>query len=412
MSYNSPFTGNVIQPTDVSFREFTISVNTSLSWPINGSATDNYTARIMQVTATTSGLSLAMPPANQASVGEDAMIRNIGANTFTVTDFDGNTIVSLAAGQAKYIYIEDNSDTAGAWGNLTFGAGTSAADAATLAGSGLLASGSTLNQSHPTASITNGYTFAVADRAQTYVWSGGAGTATLPSASVLGNNWFTLVKNNGTGTLTIGTTSSQMLDGATTKTFAPSESAFIICTGTAFVTVGYGTNSRFVFTTLIKSVVTGAYTLTASEAANTIQEYIGTLTGNVTVTFPPVSNLYVISNQTNASGYLLTITTGVAGGANAVIPSGGQATLICDGTNFLNANTSQAGASSLSLTNGTAGVPSLNFASETNTGVFRPGAGRFGVTVLGNQILDVTATGTTVTGSGTFTTGISGGTFT
>jgi hypothetical protein len=203
-----------------------------------------------------------------------------------------------------------------------------------------------------------------------------------------------------------------MLDGATTKTFAPSESAFIICTGTAFVTVGYGTNSRFVFTTLIKSVVTGAYTLTASEAANTIQEYIGTLTGNVTVTFPPVSNLYVISNQTNASGYLLTITTGVAGGANAVIPSGGQATLICDGTNFLNANTSQAGASSLSLTNGTAGVPSLNFASETNTGVFRPGAGRFGVTVLGNQILDVTATGTTVTGSGTFTTGISGGTFT
>lgn len=412
MSYNSPFTGNVIQPTDVSFREFTISTDTVLAWPINGSATDDYAARIMQVTATTSGLSLAMPPANQASVGQDAMIRNIGANTFTVTDFDGSTIVSLAAGQSKYIYIETNDDTAGEWGNLTFGAGTSAADAATLAGYGLLATGTTLNQSHPSASITNGYTFAVADRAQTYVWSGGAGAATLPSASVLGNNWFVLVKNNGTGTLTIGTTSSQLLDGATTKTFAPSESAFIICTGTEFVTVGYGTSSRFVFTTLIKSVTTGAYTLTANEAANTIQEYIGTLTGNVTVTFPPVSNLYVISNQTNAGSYSLTVTTGVSGGANAVIPSGGQATLICDGTNFLNANTSQAGATSLSIVSGTAGAPSLNFASETDTGVFRPGAGRWGVSIQSTQVLDVDSDGITVTGTGTFTDGITGGTFT
>jgi hypothetical protein len=41
MSYTSPFTGNVIQPTDVSFREITLSANTQLEWPINGNATDN-----------------------------------------------------------------------------------------------------------------------------------------------------------------------------------------------------------------------------------------------------------------------------------------------------------------------------------------------------------------------------------
>ena len=84
MSYNSPFTGNVIQPTDVSYRAITLTANTQLNWPINGNATDDYAARIMQVTASTAGLSLYMPPANQTSVGNDALIRNVGGNTFTV----------------------------------------------------------------------------------------------------------------------------------------------------------------------------------------------------------------------------------------------------------------------------------------------------------------------------------------
>jgi hypothetical protein len=109
MSYTSPFTGNVIQPTDVSYRAVTLAANTQLEWPVNGTATDDYAARIMQVTATTSGLELQMPPANQTSVGNDALIRNVGANTFTVTDYEGgNTIISIAAGETKYIYITDN----------------------------------------------------------------------------------------------------------------------------------------------------------------------------------------------------------------------------------------------------------------------------------------------------------------
>ena len=75
MSYNSPFTGDVIQPTDVSYRAITLSTNTQLEWPINGNATDDYAARIMQVTASSASLSLYMPPANQASVGQDALIK-------------------------------------------------------------------------------------------------------------------------------------------------------------------------------------------------------------------------------------------------------------------------------------------------------------------------------------------------
>lgn len=412
MSYNSPFTGNVIQPTDVSYRAVTLSANTQLQWPINGNATNDYAARIMNVTATAGGLSLYMPPANQASVGQDALIRNVGSNAFTVATYNGNgTIISINAGESKYIYVTTNNDEYGTWGNIAFGTGTSSADAATLAGYGLLASGFTLNQSHVAVSLVTGYTFAASDRASAYVWGGGAGTATLPLAADVGNNWFFLLKNNGTGTLTINTTSGQNIDGSLTKDFAPSESCFIVCTGTEWITVGYGQSTQFQFTALTKTVTSGSYTLSASEAANTIQTYTGTLVGNVTVTYPPVVNLYVISNQTVAGGYSLTVTTGIPGGANAVIPAAGQATLICDGTNFRNANTTQAGATSLSVLSGTAGAPSINFAAETDTGIYRPGAGRFGVSVLGNQVVDINASGIGVTGTGNFTNGISGGTF-
>jgi len=413
MSYNSPFTGNVVQPTDVSYRSITLTANTQLEWPINGNATDDFAARIMQVTASSGGLCLYMPPANQSSVGNDALIRNVGATTFTVKDYSGsNTIISIAAGESKYIYITTNATEQGTWGIISFGVGTSSADAATLAGYGLLASGATLNQSHPTISLVDAYTLATSDRAQTYIWTGGAGTATLPSATTTGNNWFVLLKNNGTGTLTVSTTGGQLLDGAITKAFAPTESAIIISTGTAYVTVGYGVSTQFEFGVLTKAVTSGSYTLTASEASNTLQIYTGTLSGAVTVIVPPVVNLYVISNQCSAGGNTLTISTGAVGANTATVPAAGQATLFCDGTNILNANTTQVGGTSFSLVNGSAGSPSLNFGSETNTGVFRPGAGRFGVSVLSNLILDVTATGISVTGTGTFSGGISGGTFT
>lgn len=409
MSYNSPFTGNVIQPTDVSYRAVTLSANTQLEWPINGNATDDYAARIMQVTATTAGLSLYMPPANQSSVGNDALIRNVGANTFTVKDYAGtNTIISVAAGESKYVYITANPTTTGTWGNIAFGTGTSSADAATLAGYGLVASGATLNQSHPALTLVNAGTFGVTNRAQTSVWDGGAGTYTLPSASSLGNNWFTLFKNSGTGSMVIS--AADNIDGASTKTFAPNESAFIVSTGTTYLTVGYGVSNQFFYTSLVKAVTSGSYTLTSSEATNTIQTYTGTLTGNVVIVYPPVVNLYVIKNSTTAGGFTFTVGTG--SGTSVVIPSGQQVTLACDGTNFFNANTSQAGAvTTVSLSDGTVGAPALSYASEATTGLYRAGAGQFNTAILGVLRSTLSASGLAIVGTGNFTGGVSGGTF-
>jgi hypothetical protein len=414
MSFVSPFTGNVIQPTDVSYRAITLSANIQLEWPINGNATDDYSARIMQVTATSAGLQLRMPPANQTSVGNDALIRNVGSNSFTVTDYEGqNTIITIAAGETKYIYITDNSDEEGTWGIIAFGVGSSSADAATLAGYGLLAVNTTLNQSHPITTFSTSTTADATFRAQAYVWTGGAGTLTLPSSSSLGNNWFVLLRNAGTGNLSLATTGGNVINGSVGIDLAPSDSCFLVCSGTAFFTVGLGKSTQFNFTQLTKAVTSGSVTLTSAEASNVIQKYTGTLSGNVTVTIPQTIQVYYITNQTDGTGagYDISFTTGASGAANAIVPAGQQVILLCDSVNVFNASTVAAGASQLSLSNGTVGVPSLSFAAEGNTGVYRPASGQFGITVLGTQRAVLTASGISVTGSGVFSLGVSGGTF-
>lgn len=414
MSFNSPFTGNVIQPTDVSFRAFTISADTQLSWPINGNATDDYAARIMEVTASTTGLELWMPPANQASVGQDALIRNMGSNSFTVMTYNGNgTIITIAPGEAKYIYIETNANDYGTWGLINFGVGSSSADAASLAGYGLMAITTTLNQTHPVTTYSSNATLSLAQRSQTCVWIGGAGTFTLDASATLGNNWFTLVKNSGTGLLTVATTGGDQFDGSSTVSLQQGDSCFICCSGSAFYSVGLGKSTLFNFTQLTKNVVSGTYTLTSSEAANVILKFTGVLAGNVTIVVPQTVQVYYVSNQTDGgiSGYTVTISTGVAGGATAIIPAGNQSTLICDSVNLLNANTIIAGGTAISLLDGTVGAPSLSFGNEPTTGVYRPASGEFGIAILGVNLFTLTATGLTIDGTGTFLGGIAGGTF-
>jgi len=400
MSFNSPFTGNVIVPTDVSYRSITLSANTTLEWPINGNATPNYAARIMNVTASSGGLVLRMPPANQASVGQDALIRNVGADSFTVADYDGNVIVVVAASDAKYIYITSNPDEAGTWGIIAFGVGSSTADAASLVGYGLTVIGSTMNVGHPVQTIPGAYTATAADRAKTLIWTGGSGTITLAASGVLGNNWFMLLRNGGTGTLTIAPSGGNQINGASALVLQPADSAVICCSGSAFFTVGIGRGADFNFTQNTKAVVSGAYALSASEAANPIQKFTGTLTGNVTVTVPQTIAVYYVTNQTDGTGagYNITFSTGVPGSAPVVVPAGEQVILVCDSVSLYNASTVTTGSIILSIADGLVSSPSLNFATELTTGVYRPASGEWAVSILGAQQLLLSTTGATVPG--------------
>jgi hypothetical protein len=410
-TYTSPFAGDVVLPTDVSYASYPISADLTLVWPVNGNISTSVAARIMDITPSTSGLSVFMPPANQVSVGQDAFIKNPSAFTLTIKSSTGATLGTLTAGATRYFYLTNNSTVSGTWSNIALGIGTSTPDATTLAGLGLKAIGATLNQASPTSSVTAGYTFTSTDRAQTKVWGGGTGSVTLPVASTIGDDWFFFFKNNGTGTVTMNAQGANTIDLASSKEFQPNESAMIVSTGSVFVTVGYGVSNQFLFQSITKEVTSGSYTLSTSEASSLIQEYVGTLSGSVTINYPPVVAFYIVSNQTTAGGNTLTITTGVGGGANATVAAGNQATLISDGVNFYNANTVQAGASVSSLANGSAANPSLSFASEPSTGIYRSGSGAFNISILGTDRAEVNASGLEVTGTGTFSGGVLGGIF-
>jgi hypothetical protein len=415
MSYNSPFTGNVIQPTDVSYASYALTSTTGtiqLEWPLNGNDTDYVAARVMQVSTTSTSYELWMPPANQASVGQDALIYNTGGVTLTVKSFGGaSTIVSIPStgGSAQYIFITSNATTTGTWGVIAFGSTTTNSNASTLAGYGLKAIGATLNQSQPVTTFSSNYTAIDSDRAATYVWTGGAGTLTLTSASTLGNDWFFLVRNGGTGTLAV-TPSGGLINGSASLDMQPSDSCLISSSGVAFFSVGLGKSTQFNFTQLTKAVTLAGspYTLTSAEAANVIQKYTGTLTGNVIVNLPQTIQVYYITNQTTGA-YTIQFQTGVAGGATAVVPAGQQVILLCDSVNLYNASTIAAGASAVALTNGTVSSPSLNFSAESTTGIYRPASGELGITVLGSQILNVNAAGIIVTGTAQIGSGITGG---
>ena len=424
-TYTNPFTGQTINPSSVSYEALTIAANTLLDWPINGT-TGTPSANIIDVTASAASLSLILPPATQVSTGQTLLIRNTGTNSFTVTSYAatgvGATIVSIASGIAEYIYLTNNSTTAGTWAAVVLGAGTSSANASALAGYGLSAIGLTLNQSYGTTSYYSNATLSEAIRAQLALWASGVGTLTMPSAATVGAGWFCMVRNAGTGILTLAVTGADTIDGASSQQLQLTESLVIVSSGTGWNTFGYGRSNTFAYTQLSVSVTGGTLTLSSAQAANTIQLYAGTLTANQIVVVPSTVQLYTMTNNTTGS-YSLTVKTAVSGGTTLAVPQGTSLVVICDGTNVYNAGSGTASTfTSLTVGNGSLAVPSLKFSGDVNTGLYLPSTSQLGFVIGNAQAGYFNSTGFTVAGTGTFTgavsgttgtftTGVSGGTF-
>lgn len=390
--YVNPYTGQTISPSQVGYESLTISVDTELQWPINGN-TSNVVANIIEVTATVAGLNLIMPPATQVSDGQSTLIRNVGAQTFTVVNQDLGTIVSVASGVAQYIYVTSNSTIDGTWGSVTFGAGTSAANAATLAGHGLKAINTTLNTATPVSIFSADYTLTTADRSALYVWEGGAGTVTMPIASDAGASWFVVIKNDGTGILNIALQGSDTIDGQVSAQLQISESFVVVSNGSVFYSYAYGQSAEFFFTQLVKNVTGGVVVLTSAEASNIIQEYQGTLTSNCTVILPPTVQFYSFRNNTTGS-YNLTFSTGAVGALTVTLPQGQTILAICDGTNVYNAQTATTSfINALTLGNGSAAAPSLSFLGDSLTGLYLAATHQLGFAINGVNAGTLTSSG-------------------
>jgi hypothetical protein len=403
-TYTNPFTGQTINPSQVGYEALSITGDTLLQWPINGNDS-NVVANIMDVTASTNGLKLILPSAQQVSVGQNIIIRNTGSYSFNVVNAGLQVIATIASGIADFIYLTSNTSDNGSWTVITFGAGTSSANASTLAGYGLIALNTTLNQAYTTTSISSSYTILDTNRAGFIVWNGGVGTLTLPLASDVGNNWFVMIRNAGQGIVTVQPQGTNKIDGNSNAQLQLTESFVVVSNGSNYFTFAYGRSNQFAFTTLAKSVTGGTVTLTSAEGANVIQEYYGTLTSNCTVVVPSTVQLYSLQNNTTGA-YTLTFKTSAVGGSTVTLAQTQTIIVICDGTNVYNAQTAQpSGLPSLTLGNGSAVAPSLNFAGDNFTGLFLVGSGQLGFSTSSTKSMTLTSTGLLVNA------GIPGGTF-
>jgi hypothetical protein len=397
-TFVSPFTGDIVQPTDVSYFSLTFGTNQVLVWPnyaVPG-ATPVAAARVMDCTATAASLTISLPNATQGSVGTDILVRNKGSNAFTVVDATGLNGVTVAVGDAVYFYLTDNTTIAGVWSNVEFGAGTSIADAASLVGNGLINNSGRLETSTDVIAVSTAPTFDENSRALAYVWTSGAGTFNLPDPTTIENGWFIMVRNGGTGALTIDPYSTQTIDGNTSLIFYPSDSATIVYDETTgnFFTVGLARQTAVTYTAAtydVDSIIGSTFSLVTY--APNIQTYVafsGTRTTNLTVELPAITQLYVVNNQTGGSYDIIMQISGSLG--TTVTVSDGVSTLILsDGVN-LSVLSSQSAAGSFLANNGSAAAPAYSFTSDSSSGMYLINSHQLGISANGQNMLDIDAT--------------------
>lgn len=396
--YTSPFTGTVVTPTDVSYSNISFGVNTPLFWPaiVNQGTGEVPATRIMDCTATASNLAIALPQANQGTVGTDILFRNLGTNSFVVTDFSGGNSVTIAAGVSKYFYLTDNTTDAGVWHNVTFGTGTSSADAASLAGAGLTTVNGQLATTQNVVNVSTVPAITNTSRAITYNWVGGVGNFPLPAVSTLSSGWFIAFRNSGSGTLTFTPSSPQLINGNTSINTNPGDSGYIFYNQSTngFITVGWTTPNNLVFTAATYDVdAISGNTLNLVSNAPIIQTYIaqsGTRTQTLAVTLPAITQLYILVNNTNQSGYNITFQNQGSSQAPLALTTGNIYTLLSDGEFLYILNSSSS--STFKAINGNAGAPSYSFLNDNSTGMYLSGLGILGLSANGTEIIDINAT--------------------
>lgn len=338
-TYTQVFGGTTIYPSDVSYLALTLSADTTLEWPLESSTSNDPAARIIDITPTGS-YSIFMPPADQTGTGQTILFNNLGPQSVTIKSSTGVTLASIAQGEQWQIYLTDNSTASGTWRVFRYGAATAQAQASALAGYGLTATGSTLSQSAPVTLFNTNYTAGAADRAKAYVWTGGLGTFTLPSAVTVGNDWFVALRNEGTGNCTITPQGAETVNSAASLTLAPEDSVTLITDGLNWYTLGLGQNAVFAFdyTSINLAGQSGDYTLTGSELNRIAYQFTGALAGNVEIVVPKTTQQYWVYNNTTGGSYTLRVKTNTQT-PGVLVARGSRAILYCDGSDVVDAET-------------------------------------------------------------------------
>lgn len=335
MGFTDIFGGNTIYPADPTYLALALTANVVLEWPVETATTALVAAAIIDATPNAPGRTITLSDARQTSNGYVSTFYNAGADTYTVKDAAGGTILTVASGQAWNLYLRDNSTLAGAWRIFQMGAGVSTANAAALAGAGLEADGTVLNEEMTISNHAVNYALVDGDRALVVTWTGGTGQFTLPDASTVGANWFAWIKNNGGGSLTVAPATGT-IDGSASVIMATLESTAVVSDGVNWFTVGFGQENASVFDFISINVAgSGDFVLSGAQLNRVAYQFTGLLTGNRNIIVPASIQQYWVTNSTTGA-FNLTVKT--AAGTGVIVPPGARAILYCDGTNVVNAD--------------------------------------------------------------------------
>jgi len=396
--FTSPFTGDVVQPTDVSYYALSFSTNTQLVWPAVVNGEEVPASRIMDCVATVSNRSILLPDATQGALGTDILLRNLGANDFVVKDANGGQSVTVAVGKSRYFYLTDNTSLGGTWANVEFAAGTSYADAASLQGAGLTTISGKLATTQNVVNVSSTPVINDDSRASTFVWTGGAGTFNLPAILTLSTGWYIGFRNSGTGSLTIEPLAPTVINGQSTIVVNPGDSGYIVYDVNAgtYITVGLSSPANLTFTSAtydVDSIPGNTFNLITF--APIIQKYIaqtGSRTTTLTVTLPATTQIYVLLNSTGQTSYDIEFVIEGSVQPPFVLENGIVATILCDGQNIY--LLTSAAASIFYAVNGSAGSPSFSFINDTTTGMYLQGVNVLGLAANGIEIIDINNTNT------------------
>ncbi len=338
-TYTQIFGGTTIYPSDVSYLALALTADITLEWPLESNVTNAPAARIIDVTPT-GAYSIFLPPADQTGTGQTILFNNLGPSTITVKNSVGGTLLSIGQGEQWQIYLTANTTAAGTWRTFRYGASTAQAQASTLAGFGLTATGSTLSQSTPVTLFNSNYTAGAPDRAKMFVWTGALGILTLPTASSVGSDWFIAVRNGGSGNLTIDPQGLETINGAASLTLTPGDSATAVTDGTSWYTLGLGQSALFAFdyTSINLAGLSGNYTLSGAELNRVAYEFTGALAGNVEIVVPQTTQQYWVANNTTGGSFTLRVRTNPQT-PGVFVARGSRAILYSDGSVVVNAET-------------------------------------------------------------------------
>lgn len=420
-SFTQVFGGTTIYPSQASYVLYELDADLTLEWPLDAATGASIVAQIVDI-ETDGPHTLTMPDAREASNGQTVLFNNLGPGLVTIVTATGSTLLSLSPGEVWQAYLTDNSTEAGSWRVFQYGASTAQAQASVLAGDGMVAIGSVLAQATDVSTInTTPFTLLSTDRASAFVWIGGLGTLNLPAAADVGNNWFVNVRNGGTGNWTIDPSGSEIINGASTLTLSPGDSAVLVTNGNDWWTIGLGKQAIFTFdyTSIDLSGLSGNYTLAGAELNRIAYNFTGAPTGNVTVIVPPTTQQYWITNSTSGGFTLALKVSGSSGSLN--IAAGDKSIYYSNGTDLVMAVTtsgiptpiaiSDGGTNATSAANARAnlgaasagsnadvtrlsglsdGSPSgaaVSFGGSGNTGLYRPGVDQIALAISGHRSL-------------------------